>query len=178
MRNILNTKILCRNAFVMFLFPKRILLLGDFLRLLRNFLGSESRQNAGTATVSSVGERVTPAQYRVRGEDATFSLPFTVSKFVDFGGTRDRSQINTMSYVALFLYKNRPEWFPRLAELQPVPRGLSIKQQVGAVGKLVYEKGINDLVFKAYLRESETIEGLIKYLESATNRRTLYSRKW
>ena len=126
----------------------------------------------------AAGERVVPLQYRVRDIDPRISLPFRVSKFVDFGGTSDRNQINTMSCIVNWLFHERQEWFPRLSEYQPVPRNIPIKAQVSGVAKFVYEKGINDAVFRAFLRESETIEDLLRYLENTTNRKTLYKRTW
>lgn len=123
-------------------------------------------------------ENLTPAQYKIRPKDPEISLPFSISKFIDFGGTKNKGQINTMGYIAQYLYHARPEWFPKLSDLQPVPRGLPIKSQLSSVGRLVFEKGINDQVFKAFLKESETIDGLLRYLESTANRRTLYKRTW
>lgn len=147
---------------------------GDSVALLRKFFGKQE-----TASVGKGAEHdPTPAQYKIRAGDTEVSLPFAISKFVDFGGTRSKQQINTMGYIAKFLYHARPEWFPKLSEMQPVPRGLSIKNKVSEVGRIVFEKGINDAVLKAYLRESETIDDLLRYLEGASSRRTLYSRDW
>jgi len=137
----------------------------------------EEGSGGSSASKSYVEEDVTPRQYRVRPDDQELSIPFRISRFVDYGGTTDKRQINTMAYIATFLCNSRSEWFPKLSEYQPVPRNLPIKGQVSRVGRLVYEKGINNEVFRAFLDKSESIEELLRFLESTQNRRTLYSRK-
>ena len=147
--------------------------MGEILQFFKNFLGSSEATVAVPSMSKQESAEVVPMQYRVRGPDLELSLPFRISKFVDFGGTTSKAQINTVSYIAHYLYYSRPEWFPKLSEWQPVPRSLPIKEQLSSIGRLVFEKGINDHVLRAYLRESETMEQLLKYLRTATSRRSL-----
>ena len=151
--------------------------MGLFSKIFKKESDYSSAASYSRSKGTGYDDDVVPSQYRVRPDDPELSLPFRISKFIDYGGTRDKRLINTMAYIGTFLYNARSEWFPKLSEFQPVPRGLPIKSQVSAVGRLVYEKGINSEVFRAFLDRSDNLDELIRYLEQTQNRRTLYSRK-
>lgn len=149
---------------------------------MKKFLRAPSREeivepaSGAGASEKQVLESVVPIQYRERSADGAVNLPFRVSKFLDYGGTGNRQQINTMSVVAYMVFSARPQWFPSLSEYQPVPRDLNIKRDLTRVAQIVFEKGVNDYVLESFLSKSDSIQDLVAMLERTQNRRTLYRR--